>query len=850
MYSGFRSNKGVCLKDFFIFVFKSNTMKKALLISIFLFIQALLHAQTYQWARSGGGAGSDDGRSITSDGSGNTYISGVFSSTATFGTFNLVGGGNYIAKYDALGNCLWAVKLQGNVNDIAGAYVTGWYAGTAVIGTTTLTSAGGTIDIFIAKFDQSTGNFLWAKSAGSNQDDDYGTAISFDQFGYPILTGYFWDLATFGTINLTGTNWETFIARYDATNGNCMWAIAAGGSNNQRSFSIQTMSNISYIVGKFAGTATIGTTTLTSNSGSDDIFIAKYDAGIPGWVWARSVGSAGQDEAYDIVRVNSSSDMYVTGIFSNSMTLGTTTLTSTGNLDAFTARIDANGNWVWAKSGGSATYYDYSNTITADNTGCYVAGKFQGTATFGTYSVTSTGLEDAFITHYSPTGTELWAIQGGGTGNDEAKGITNDATAGIVYATGTYTGTASFGSNNISAVASTEVFVTKICNVSANAGTDVSICNGGNTTLGASGGTSYAWSPTAGLSNPSIATPVASPTTTTNYTVTVTNSLGCTATDVVVVTVNPLPTANAGNDATICAGTPLNLSASGGISYTWSPAGSLSNPNISNPVATPTSNITYTVTVEDANTCTASDIVSVTVNSLPNANAGPDVGICIGNPTLLNASGGIAYSWLPTSGLSNPNVANPIASPTTTTIYTVTVTNSVSCSATNDVQVTVYQLPNVTANSSSLITCPGGIVALSATGAIIYSWSPTSGLSAPNNANTNATVNTSTTYTVSGTDGNGCSNTASVAVATHTSSVPDICMVTTDSASLYNEIYWDKTLNPDADSFIVYREVSTNVFKRIGAVSKDYSACSEIQPGRLGRPMATLTLQRTCIKFR
>ncbi|MFV5700219.1 hypothetical protein ACM55H_17820, partial [Flavobacterium sp. ZT3R17] len=165
----------------------------------------------------------------------------------------------------------------------------------------------------------------------------------------------------------------------------------------------------------------------------------------------------------------------------------------------------------------------------------------------------------------------------------------------------------------------------------ANAGSDVIInCTNPSTTLTASGGVSYSWSPATGLSATNIANPVATPTTTTTYTVTVTGANGCTKTDDVTVTVDKaLPSANAGSDVTINCITPsTTLGASGGVSYSWSPAAGLSATNIANPVATPTTTTTYTVTVTGANGCTKTDDVIVTVDkALPSANAGSDVTI-------------------------------------------------------------------------------------------------------------------------------------------------------------------------------------------------------------------------------
>jgi len=239
----------------------------------------------------------------------------------------------------------------------------------------------------------------------------------------------------------------------------------------------------------------------------------------------------------------------------------------------------------------------------------------------------------------------------------------------------------------------------------ADAGTDASIGDCSNTTLNGAGtgtGITYSWLPVTGLSDASISNPVASPATTTTYTLTVTGTYGCTATDQVIVTVDALPTADAGTGVTIggcLKSTTLNGSGTGtGITYSWLPITGLDDATKANPIASPASTTTYTLTVTDTYGCAATNDVTVTVDALPTADAG--TGVTIGGclkSTTLNGSGtgtGIAYSWLPITGLDDATKANPIASPASTTIYTLTVTDTYGCAATNDVTVTV--LPDVT----------------------------------------------------------------------------------------------------------------------------------------------------------
>lgn len=296
-----------------------------------------------------------------------------------------------------------------------------------------------------------------------------------------------------------------------------------------------------------------------------------------------------------------------------------------------------------------------------------------------------------------------------------------------------------------------------------NAGTDKTICVGFSTQLQATGATSYVWSPTTGLSNPNVSNPIASPTTTTTYIVTGTDGNTCVNKDTVIVNVNPQPVVTAGADKNICPADSVQLNATGANSYTWSPTNGLSCNTCSNPKASPSATTTYSVIGTDSNGCKDTTAVKVNVNAVPIVSAGNNVAICIGNSTTLQATGAASYTWSPATGLSSTSIANPVASPTTTTTYTVIGTNGSSCKDTATVTVTVNPLPNVNAGTDETI-CIGFNVQLQATGATSYTWSPTTGLNNPNISNPIASPTATTTYIVTGTDANTCSNTDTVIV--------------------------------------------------------------------------------------
>ncbi|MFV8328511.1 hypothetical protein, partial [Flavobacterium sp. ZS1P14] len=278
----------------------------------------------------------------------------------------------------------------------------------------------------------------------------------------------------------------------------------------------------------------------------------------------------------------------------------------------------------------------------------------------------------------------------------------------------------------------------------------------------------YLWNPASGLTSSTASNPTANPASTTSYIVTKTSiANGCSAQASVLVTVDKaLPAANAGGDVTINCTTPsATLGATGGASYSWSPATGLSATNSANPTATPATTTTYTVTVTGTNGCTKTDDVIVTVDkALPAANAGSDVTInCTTPSAILGATGGVSYSWSPATGLSATNSATPTATPVTTTTYTVTVTGANGCTKTDDVIVTVDKaLPAANAGSDVTINCTTPSATLGATGGVSYSWLPATGLSATNSATPTATPVTTTTYTVTVTGANGCTKTDDV----------------------------------------------------------------------------------------
>ncbi|TNF25586.1 MAG: PKD domain-containing protein, partial [Bacteroidetes bacterium] len=224
---------------------------------------------------------------------------------------------------------------------------------------------------------------------------------------------------------------------------------------------------------------------------------------------------------------------------------------------------------------------------------------------------------------------------------------------------------------------------------------DMEICAGEMAQLSSTSNEGVSWQP----SGETTSDITVSPTQTTIYTVSAANNCG-TASEDVEVTVNPLPTVEAGNDIELCDGESAMLNATGGTDYQWSTGET--SPSIS---VNPSQTETFVVEATDANGCSATDTVEVTVHDLPQIDAGPDQSICVGETAVLTAAGNGDIIW------SNQETTTAIeVTPTETTIYQVTVTDANNCAATDEVEVTVNPLPTqpiISVNGAQLESSEG-----------------------------------------------------------------------------------------------------------------------------------------------
>jgi gliding motility-associated-like protein len=253
-----------------------------------------------------------------------------------------------------------------------------------------------------------------------------------------------------------------------------------------------------------------------------------------------------------------------------------------------------------------------------------------------------------------------------------------------------------------------------------------------------------------------------------NITFTVKTKYGCDETKNTVVTINPLPVPNAAPNATICLGSTVQLNAATGTTYSWSPAATLINASSSSPVAKPAATTKYYVLVTNNFDCKKTDSVLITVDKPVNLNPSPDVVICENGRTQLNATGNAArYSWAPATGLNNPAIPNPVATPAITTRYQVIGYSSNVCK--NDTGYVVVKIdPTPTVNAGPDITVSAGTTvqlnALGSSTVTSYTWAPSLNLTCTSCPNPAFVADKTTEFIVTASTQYGCLSSDNITV--------------------------------------------------------------------------------------
>ncbi len=442
-------------------------MKKVLFLLLLIIVCALQNAsaQGWDWVKPGIGGLDEYGQSVVTDAAGNIYVCGTYNSANfTFGTMTLNNPGCpfsaiaacdivYLLKCDPDGNLIWIRTAQGNgmatsvaIDNTGGVFIAGdFYSDSLIFGATTLVNDSMlTSNVFLAKYD-SSGNVLWAKSAGGKMDD-IATAVQSDRAGNAYMTGYFKSPAiAFGVTTFTNDSAGTgniFVVKYN-TNGNVVWARNAGGKMDDEATYLATDANgNSYVTGYFNSPSIIfGHDTLTNGGGKQNMFVVKFDSS-GNVLWASDPGSNDNADPASI-STDLYGGVYVTGYYwGYTCAFGGITLTnpdtaSSGDTyNLFLVKYDSAGNIKWVRTA-TGDSYAQATTVTNDASGnVYIAGNTLSTnLVFGTDTLPD---NDIFLAKYDSSGNVIWIANAHGLFADDVPDcITTDA-FGNLYMSGDY----------------------------------------------------------------------------------------------------------------------------------------------------------------------------------------------------------------------------------------------------------------------------------------------------------------------------------------------------------------------------------------------------------------------------
>jgi len=595
-------------------------MRNLLLFLIAIFLLSVnSFSQTYTWATSDT-AQNGTGASLARDLSGNLFAAETFTYS---GVMNHASGVNLI-KYNANHSIVWRQKFESWIQqaDICTDALGNVYITSTFFTDTLLLNGIPQLfggGMFVVKFD-ALGNLKWAQKSTSG--DVRGISISTDANDNVYIGGNFQDSASLGGVSISSPSVnQNYIVKYNS-NGTVQW-VKHGSQDHFGTPDIATdaLGN-TYITGTFIRTVKFGSLSLTAYdpSGSqDDIYIAKIDAS-GNWIWAKHAGGIYQDDG-SAITVDKKGNLFITGfIGSPTATFGNITLTNTGADDFFIAKYDTAGNVLWAVNGGGSGS-QFGDDICVDKNGFVYL-----------------GTNSKFINKFDSIGNYVWWQQ---------KPASNMAmvadNSGSVYIAGDFQGNISFDSFSLSA-STNQMYIAKLYNPApciapvAPTASNKIICSSNTAMLSANGSGTLGWysQATGGTylgGGVNYTTPTL--TTTTTYYVQDSTCVASATRKAVLVTVNPLPTVTANaNSSTVCAGTKVTLTGGGATSYTWSGG-------VANGVAfTPTTTTTYTVTGTDGNNCTNIATKKVTVNPLPS------VTTHLNGVTITANQSGAVYQWL------------------------------------------------------------------------------------------------------------------------------------------------------------------------------------------------------------
>lgn len=460
---------------------------------LFLLFMTSYTSNAQSWAHTLGSTNIDQAVDITVDAAGNSYIVGFFS-----GTIDLSGNGTnvlssagqrdiFFAKYDAVGNLIFAKGIGGSGNDEGNGIALDNTGNIIIVGNFSsfvdfdptigiaLKSSAGSTDIFVAKYDVG-GSFVSVVTV-EGTGTDRGEHIVRNGNGDIYITGLFTsnldfvNTSTMDDLN-TAQSSAAFLAKFDAL-GNYIWSKKIESTDDVRfnDLALDASGNL-YGTGIFKADTDFnpsGNTNILSFAGNTDAFVAKYNLN-GSYMWARALQGIDVDVANGI-DINHDGNILVTGVFINSIDLDPSPsshfITSVGQRDVFMASYTPSGAFRWGKRFGG-TGNDYGYSITSDNQRrIFVAGTFQSTMDANpdvnaTANLTSAGDADMFFVKFDSIGNYKYSASVGGSNGDLPQSIHVDNTQQI-YATGWFQGGCNFlGISTFASEGDRDIFTAKI----------------------------------------------------------------------------------------------------------------------------------------------------------------------------------------------------------------------------------------------------------------------------------------------------------------------------------------------------------------------------------------------------
>ena len=672
-------------------------------------------AGDFIWAKQIGGTLFGGAYKLVLDGNGDPYIFGYFNGTMDMdpgpGTSNLVSNGAddvFCAKYDTDGNLQWAVKLGGtgteqsygfDLNSADHVFVHGYFQNTVDfnpgVGTFNLTAGPGGSD-FLVELD-ANGIFQNAILMSSA----YGNALMIDPSDNIYITGLFWNTVDFdpgpGTHNLIadGFGSDAFILKLDA-DGNYLWAGKFSGSSDEQgtALSYDPVSTGIIVGGFYQGTIDanpgVGVSNLISAGYVDGFIIKLNNDGT--FIWSKSIGGSG----FQIIgglNADNTGNIHITGPFEQTTDFdpsgSTFNLTSNGGTDIYRLVLNSDGLFSTAEQIGGPNG-DWSYSMEFDNTGSeIITGFFDGNVDFdpgpGTTNLNSafTGW-DGFVAKYCT----VYNIS-----------VNVAICAGESYfAAGAFQTEPGDYYDYFDPVEGCDSIITthlSVNNPIVDLGADAGFCAGNSILLDAENpGATYLW-------NTGATTQTLNVITAGNYSVTITDIAGCTASDIIHIDAYPSPVADLGADISVCAGESVILDAENpGATYLWNTGATTQT------ISVATSG-NYGVVVTNDNGCTDNDIVTITVNANPIVDLGDVINFCENADLILDAENpGATYLW-------NTGANTQQITVTESGMYSVDVTSAAGCITSDEVTVNTLPVPVVNLGED-IITCSPEIITLNA----------------------------------------------------------------------------------------------------------------------------------------